>query len=196
MEEIGRIGCEKLWKLYEQNLDEERYYLTKHYMYLNLYIGLLSALVTAMGVGFLSAREWYHFLLLCVVPVLVIKISDVGKENAFRAYQRFMETISVRAKLESDLGLLEPRAISGNDGKVQQNWWESEPLVDTRYLASRARYSSSRDFVTGESRKGAQRLAERLLSVFKYVAVASLVLLLATSFCKLTWTLASFARVL
>lgn len=164
-----------LLKLYEHALGEQHYYLTKHYTYINLYTGLLSALVGATVLGFVGAKTALEYIFLCFGPASVIIVSLIAIWSGSRSYQAFLEAVSQRAKLEYRLRMMDSRA--GEEDL--ERWWISEPLVATRHIASRDRYRSSLCFVEAEKTRGMQRVARVLFGAFTCLGTFMLVFLAA-----------------
>lgn len=180
-------------KLYELTLDEHHFYNQAHHRLINLYIGILSALVTATGVGFLQAAEWHHYAFLCLGPILILAVSRIAKEGVFREYQRLLETITVRAKIEQELGMTTRRE---NDRGGPDLYWKSEPIIPRRHLLARHKHESSQTFMDEYNRKGLQHSAESLFRAFQWLGIAMLAGLLWLAACRLLQALSPCLRAL
>jgi hypothetical protein len=116
--------------LYEQTLREEQFHLDEHQKRVAFFAGLISALLGATVAGFFNAKSDAHYAALLTGPILMFLVAGLGRDAAIRFYQRFLEAISQRAKLEYDLNMYELRRPVGH-------WFESEPLVPGRHLDAR-----------------------------------------------------------
>ena len=172
---------DKLLKLYELAVDEHHFYVATHQKRIEFYSGILSALLTGTVIGFLQASEWYHFALLCVGPVLIFAISAIAVQGIFRYYQRLLETITVRAKIEQRLGLTSKQP-SGAD--VLDSYWRSEPIIPHRHIESRGEHESSQAFIDAYVNKGYQLWARRLFRVFQWLSIVILFALLSLAIWK------------
>lgn len=171
----------RLLRLYELTIQEHHYYSRTHQDRIAFFSGILSALLTATGAGFLQASEWYHFAFLCVGPILICAISEIAIRGTSRMYRRLLETITVRAKIEQELGLTrpEPGAASTPD-----SYWQLEPLIPQRPLDDRRESESSDDFIKTRRPKGYHLWITRLFRLFQGLSVIMLVGLLCLVICK------------
>jgi hypothetical protein len=111
--------------------------------------GLISVLFGSVYLGYNQASRGHHLLLLIVGPVLIIMIAQIGVKVSRQVYERFLDAITMRAKIEQLLGLTKAPANSvtnspqGGPDKLDVNtfskYWENEPIVPTRNLISRNR---------------------------------------------------------
>ena len=172
---------EDLLKLYELAINEEHRYLDAHQKRIDFYTGILSALLTGTGVGLFQASEWYHFVFLCIAPVLIFTVSSIAIEGTFRVYQRLLEAITVRAKIEQELGLTSRQPGSADES---DSYWRSEPIIPHRHIESRKKVESSKAFMDAYVTKGLQLWAGRLFRVFQWLSVGVLLGLLALAIWK------------
>lgn len=172
---------EKLLKLYELAINEEHHFLDAHQARVAFFSGILSALFAGTAAGLFQASEWYHFAILCIGPVLIFVVSRIAIDGTFRLYQRFLEAVTVRAKIEQELGLTKRR--SGN-ADATDSYWQPEPIIPLRHIESRKRYKSSDAFVTGYSTKGYHRWTVRLYYGFQWLSVLMFVSILSLTVCK------------
>ncbi|TEU18556.1 MAG: hypothetical protein E3J21_05700 [Anaerolineales bacterium] len=159
---------EELLKLYELAINEHHYYLDAHQKRIDFYTGILSALLTGAVVGLFQASEPYHFACLCIAPVLIYAVSRIAIEGTFRVYQRLLETVTVRAKIEQELGLTSRQPDSADD---PDPYWRSEPIIPYRHIESRKKYESSKAFIDAHITKGLQLWARCLFRVFQWVGI-------------------------
>jgi hypothetical protein len=177
---------EGLLKLYELAIDEEHYYLDAHQDGIAFYSGISSALVTGIGIGLFQASEWYHFALLCVGPVLIFAVSTIAVGGTLRKYQRFLETITVRAKIEQELGLTITQPSGTN---APDSYWQSEPIIPHRHIGNRRKYESSEAFINAHATMGYHFWATRLFRFFQWLSVLMFLGLLSLAVCKGLWHL-------
>jgi len=175
---MAAIGSEReqLLKLYELAISEEHHYLDAHHKRIDFYTGILSALLTGTMVGLFQAKQWYHFVFLCIAPVLICVVSRIAIQGTFRVYQLLLETITARAKIEQELGLTNRQPGSADD---PDSYWRSEPLISHRHIESRKKYKSSKAFIDAHVTKGLQLGARCLFRVFQWLSVLVLLGLLA-----------------
>lgn len=168
-------------KLYELAINEEHYYLDAHQSRIAFYSGILSALVAGIVVGLFKASEWYHLAILCIGPLLTFAVSTFAIEGTFRLYQRFLEAVTIRAKIEQALGLTERR--SGNaDGS--DSYWLLEPIIPSRHIESRKAYETSDAFIKEHATKGYHLWTVRLFRVFQWSSVLMLLGILSLTIWK------------
>ncbi len=154
-----------IFRLYENTLSEERYFLSEHQIRLQFYLRIIMALLAGSAFGI------YYFTIKLFVPLILaqivtIYISYLGKKGSERLFQRFLEALTVRAKLEEDLQMITPR---GNEG----HWTLSEPYVNKRHLNSRKQNSDSEEWVSVRlhSDNNYQKIANSLFRVVDVVAI-------------------------
>jgi hypothetical protein len=158
---------DKLLKLYESAVNEEHYFLDAHQKRVAFYLSILSAIVAGVVAGLFQASEWYHLAILCVGPVLIYAVSAIGIEGTFRLYQRFLEAVTIRAKLEQELGLTKKRSVGTN---ATNSYWQSEAIIPLRHIESRKDYESSDAFIKEHARRGYHLWTIRLFRVFQGIA--------------------------
>ena len=174
---IDKINILYLYKLY---VDEELKFINMHQDRVKFFTGLLSGLVAGTVAGLLKSIEWYHFALMTLGPILIIIISWIAEKSISRLYQRFLETVTVRAKMEQVMGLTHRPEELDN---IPDAYWSQEPFVATRHLKSRKRkFNNSQEWVEAHLKQGYNRWTYIL---FRGSQVLGLVLLLAIMF--LAW---------
>ena len=170
---------DNLLKLYELAINEEHRFLEAHQARVAFYSGIVSALVAGTVAGLLHSSEWYQIAVLCVGPALIFAVSTIAIDGTFRLYQRFLEAITIRAKIEQELGLT--RKCSSN-AHATDLYWESEPIIPLRHIESRKSYESSDAFIKQNSTKGYHFWTVRLfrafqgLSILMFVGIFTLVI--------------------
>lgn len=163
------IEREELMRLYKLAVDEQHFYLEAHHKRIDFYSGLTLALLTGTAVGLFQAKECYHYAYLCVAPLLMLGFSHIAIQGTRRVYQRLLETITVRAKVEQELGFTGSQP-QGNE--VLQPYWRTESLIPQRHIEARTKFESSSDFIAKQLSKGLQLWATRLLRGFQVWSVA------------------------
>lgn len=126
----------RLWHLYDNAWEQEKYFLSERHRRLVFFGSLLPALVAATIAGALQAGSWWHFIVLLAGPLIIAVISTTASDAMHRSYRRVLEAIALRAKCEWDLGLTEPRAVPGGI------WYESEGYIGGRHLRGRREEST------------------------------------------------------
>ncbi len=178
---MAGMGNEELLKLYELVINEEHYFLDAHQNRVAFYSGILSVLVAGTVAGFFQASEWYHLVFLCVGPVLIFVVSTIAIDGTFRIYQRFLEAITIRAKIEQELSLTKKHSVNTN---VSGSYWQSEPIIPLRHIKSREDYESSNAFIKNHETKGYHLWTIRLFRGFQGVSALMFVGILSLIFCK------------
>ena len=158
---------EKNLKLFELAMKEEQYFLQEHQTRINFYSSLISTLIAATFAGLLSAKENYHYLALTLGPILIFAISLFAIKGTYRLYQRFLEAITIKAKIEQKLGL----ATISNIKKDESGWWATEAIIPTRFIETREKYFSSKDFVEDLINEGYHKQTKRLFVLFMGISV-------------------------
>jgi hypothetical protein len=172
---------EKLLKLYELAINEEHHFLDAHQNRIAFFSGILSALIAGTVAGLFHTSEWYHLAILCVGPVLIFVVSKIAIDGTFRLYQRFLEAVTIRAKIEQELGLTKKHSVNSN---ATNSYWQSEPIIPLRHIESRKDYKSSDSFIREHSRKGYHFWTIRLFRTFQCVSVLMFVGILSLTISK------------
>lgn len=136
-------------ELLDRAIEESQWNLEAHQQRVAFYVSLISALVAGTIAGAMSASESSDYLLLVAGPVLSFGVCRLAIEGAGRFYQRFLEAVATRTKLEDECGLSSCQAWDR-----QRATWPSEPLVPTRHLKARQKYQSSQDFIDEHQKSG------------------------------------------
>jgi hypothetical protein len=155
---------ENVLKLYEIACEEEKSFLEAHQNRVAFFAGLLSTVLAATLAGFFQAGAAYQLAGLLAGPVIIVALARLATGATERFYRRFLEVVTVKAKLQHQLGLLLPR-----DG--QGKWWMDEPLVPTRHLTSRAENQSSDEFIKARLKSGYQASIIMFFELFKWVGI-------------------------
>jgi hypothetical protein len=159
----------RILEIYKICVEEEHYFLAEHQKRVAFYTGLISAILTLTIGGFLEAPEWYQFAVLALGGILLFAVSGLAKSGTRRMYQRFLETVTTRGKLEYELGFSEER------GQLGQAWVQREPYSPLRHLESRhnSQWQTSRSWVDYhlDKKENYQGVSRRLFSITLWVGI-------------------------
>lgn len=139
---------EDLLKLYEVIVQEERYFLSEHQNRINFFQRISAALFagSVLGIYYFSLRLAPVLMLAQIATVI---IAWIGYKGVSKLYQRFLEAITTRAKIEHDLGMTTKRNEDINENK----WFIHEPYINSRYMKTRNDSSTtSGDWVQAHKR--------------------------------------------
>ena len=156
-----------LLKLYEIVIQEEHYFLEAHQNRVAFYAGIVTALLGALIVGTYNAKEWQHFAFLSIIPLLIFAFSIVFTNGITGIYLRFIEAITIRAKIEQQLGLTMPQITIVDEG----SYWQTEPLIPQRYINSRKSFQTSDEFINVQSRRGYHATLKIISRILQFVCV-------------------------
>jgi hypothetical protein len=150
--EKDELNSKELLKLYELAINEEHHFLKAHHDRAVFYWGIISALIAGTIAGVFNASEWYHFIALCIGPVLIFMVSAIAIKGTGRPYQRFLEAVTVRAKIQEELGLTKDRSSNADEA----DFWRREPIVPLRHMKSRKDRDckTSREWVNKHLKRG------------------------------------------
>jgi hypothetical protein len=157
------MNRDELFKLYEIVIHEEHYFLESHQNRVAFYSSLQSALVAGIAVGLLQGTQWYHFLILCIGPILLYIVANSAVSGTSRLYQRYLETVTTRAKIEQELSLT---VKQNQTEKHSEGYWKAEPFISFRHIENRQSTKSSDEFIKSFSSKGNQKITLELFRAF------------------------------
>lgn len=166
---------------YPLTIEEEHYFLSEHQRRISFFSGLISALFGGIFWGILRAKNPFELLILVPGPLMIIIISDIAFKGCERLYQRFLEAITVRAKIEQDLGLAEERGSANAPNRSK--WVLYEPYVTERHVKSRYtdEFTTSKKWIEwhleGKSSGGKQNYHGIARRLFRLTGVLGWVLL-------------------
>ena len=156
-------------KIYEIIIDEEHYFSSQYDNRLSFFLKIISTFVGVTIVGFFKALNPVHYIFLFAGPIIILFTSKLAKESLSRTYQRLLETITMRAKIEQDLGLTQTRDIK------REEYWFHESYIPQRFLKNRSKFDSSQSFIDYYIKKGNQLWSKKLFDVFQYISIAMFV---------------------
>ena len=156
---------------------EEIAAVEQHQRRVQFFVVLMSTLVGAVIAGLLNTAEIVTTISLVAVPVVIIFVAEFGKSGTYRVYQRLLETIAMRAKVEQMLGMTSPTVLNQPD-----TYWSSEPLVMQRHLEDRQQFSTSLGFIRNAEKHGYHSVVKRLFVAFQLLAGALVLTIFAQTY--------------
>ena len=160
-------GKDDYLKLYEVVVSEEQHFLEAHQTRVKFYTSVISVLLAATVAGIVKSAVWYHYLFISVGPILTYLVSNIAVDGTFRLYQRFLESVTMRAKIEQVLGLTDNHEARQGDKKF---YWSKEPIVPPRHLKARRDCISSEEFIKKYSKAGYHRSTFQLFRSFQILS--------------------------
>lgn len=169
-----------LWKLLQIAVDEEYMYIKENQNRTALYAGFVMTILGASVAGTMEAKASFHWYILAAGPVVAGVLSFIGIKSAGRFYQRFLEALSIRAKVEADLGLADrpPPAIA-----AVRPYWANKPYAAPRWLEGRRKpewededgttpeVDGVQRWIDDQKSKGEQRIVRWLFSSLIAVSI-------------------------
>jgi hypothetical protein len=140
---------ETFLRLFEIAVSDERHHYESYHRHVRFHVGLVTAIGGATATGVLDNPTWYRFLAIPLASLAIVFVSRNAIRVSNTGYRRFLEAVTIRAKIEHRLGLWEaPTSQPGSP------WWESEPIVPRRHREDRADATSSENFVKSHMTSG------------------------------------------
>lgn len=129
--------------LYQLIAEEERAFLDAHQTRVKFYTTIVSAILAATIAGVVKVSAWYHVAIMCIGPLLVMAVAWIAIEGTKRLYQRWLWSITIRAKLEQLLEMTQaPQFPPSHD-----SYWSAEPIVSPGHIGARQECPTSAEFV-------------------------------------------------
>jgi hypothetical protein len=183
-----------LLTLYATAVNEQRSCAEDHHKRIVWFASLLSTLGAATVAGVFKAHRPFHWFVLITGPVAMILIADIAIEGTRRLYQRFLECITFRAKIEYHLGLMRQRDTNP-DGL---SYLGEEALIPTRHmedfqesetpeepLEEHGTTGGTRRWVEERVTEGYQKSAMRLFNASRWLSICLLVLVIGKTLYEL-----------
>ena len=126
----------------------------------------------------MKADSSLDFIFLLVGPILVFAFAHIARGGTFLFYQRFLEAVSMRAKVEQALGLTDPTTFPARDS----GYWPGEAFVAPRFLRARQGSDTSQEFVDARKTTGYQKATLHLFLTFQVIAGGIAVALLIAAY--------------
>jgi len=168
-EEGREIGEDTLLKLYEIHSEDQISHLDSHYKYRNYYTTILTALLAIFTGGMLQFYKEPFGPALLVILLCVCVLSEFGKRTIDRYYRRFLESVTILAKIENALGFDNSIRIKSRFGLIL--WSNDRQLIPTRWIHDREQCSSSEDFISKRMKMGDNRYAHWTFSFFEATSI-------------------------
>ncbi len=163
-----KIQDRNLIDLYKIYVEEEHYFLAEHQKRVSFYTGIITAIVTGLGVGLWKSTQWFHYTLIALGLFGLIVICELACKGCFRLYQRFLEAIIVRAKFEQYIGLTDKLYYDDQNDK----YWDGESIIASRHIRSRLKYDTSERWQKAHNQKGYHLWTICLFYVIKWLSIA------------------------
>ena len=162
-----------LQELLKEMMAQEHFFIEAHQRAFAFFATFNSAVLAAVVAGAMQANEKTDFIFLLFGSAVIFMISTLGKEGTFRYYQRILETVTVKAKIEAALGMMDTPA----QGKLSRGLWPNEALIAPRNAESRYKYFSSSSFLDSHKYEGMQKTIRQTFLFFQVLAIVLAVLL-------------------
>ena len=134
--------------------------------------------ITAVLAGTLGAIYQFKdnpWLLLTTVigPIVNIPLCRSASFICDSFYQRFLEEVTIQAKLEALLGFANPRSDVNADSESSMPFSEDQYILPERWLESRRQHTTAAKFVDEKMGSGSNRL---MRNVFRILMIANMLL--------------------
>jgi hypothetical protein len=156
----------KLLEMLRLYSEEERHWLQEHHSRAIYYTSLLTSVAGAILFGYFNIKAPTHFIIICVGSLTLTLLAKRAAKGMRRLYRRYLEAITMRAKIEQWLGLMAP--ING-----ELAYWRGESLIPQRFRDARSAHATSADFVNANERLGYQEITEDVFSIFAVLGLSS-----------------------
>jgi hypothetical protein len=162
---------ESLIKFYELHVSEDLKNFEIYRSQVKFFTGLIGVFVAASAAGLVKIPTQYHFILIIAVSILIIIISEYSINATDTGYRRWLETVTVRAKLEYLLGFTTKVVVPDLSEEFK---WKDEPIIPNRHIRDRNEFDSSEEFVEKRMKMGSHLWVVRLFRVFQISSVGLL----------------------
>jgi len=156
-----------LEKLFPEILKEEHYFLDAHQSRISFYSTIIATILGATIAGAAKVDNKNAYLLLLVGPLIVIALAHLGTYGTRTFYRRYLESVTVRAKMEQTLGLTKAQDGDSSDSV----YWKGEAFIPERHVEARKEFATSGEFVSKRMSMGYQKATEQLFSAFLAIAI-------------------------
>jgi len=170
------MDANKAFELYKIVRSEEISWLNLHREHAQHYLTFITA-VFAVTVGVIyqfKDNPWIS-LAAAIGPIVNIFLCANAARVCDRFYQRFLEGITLEAKLEALLGFTSPRSGIGVPSESSMPFPEDRYILPERWLESR-QYATAAQFVEANMDGGSNRLMRR---IFRLLLIANIGLAIA-----------------
>ncbi len=139
---IENLSREEALELLKLSIREVHDFYSAYNSRITWFTSIISALLLGILVGFIRAEQWYHYLLLIIVPICIFGVCRIALDSIYLAHRYMLEAITSRAKYEQYLGLDRPPKFENED----EVYWANEGFVPSRYL-ERKKIATSEEWV-------------------------------------------------
>lgn len=164
--------------LYKVFIQQEQWNSKMHMDYAKWFLGINSSILAVTIAGMFKSDIWYEFVILTIGPILIFYLSEFANKTTERFYNRFLEAIISKSKIESKLGLLENSAPKSSAGLS----WGNEPLILEKHLKNQNNFKTSSDWYASNKNMG---IRPHIVNLFWVVKLVSLVLLISLIYMSL-----------
>jgi hypothetical protein len=172
---------DELINIYRISDSRERSYREDLFRFTNFYSAVCYAILGVTLSGFVSLHSKGPIVLaLLFGPVLTFFMCILGLRVTGRIYQRIVEEISTKAKLENLLGFDKPLAVSQFMGK-EAIWPQDDCILPPRHAARRMREQSSAEFIATSAKGGFYRDNRMYFGLIKIFAVLLAITIIVTA---------------
>lgn len=143
-------------ELYRLAREDEISWLNLYRQYSQQYFALVAALFgVSLGAIYHFRNEPWFSIAIIVGPILGALLSIIAVKTCDRFYQRFLESVTIQAKLEPLVGVTEKRSISADSPQLTP-FPDDVHYIPERWFESRSQRTAA-DFVQVNKRKGSNK---------------------------------------
>jgi hypothetical protein len=143
--------------------DREVKWLELHYRHAERTLALVSAILAVSLLALYQTGGGLWALAVIIGPVANMILCYAGPRLCDRFYQRFLEDLTIEAKIEPLVGLSDPRA-AGSAGVFR----EDQAYLPQRWQEGRGVYKTASEFVKHHMALGANKLIRRVFWVLGF----------------------------
>jgi len=185
----------KLLEYLKEVMAERRFWFTRSINYANLYITLVSGLLSAYFITIVNLPHLDIFrsgllqLVLLALPLSSFLFCRRAKEILHICYQRFLENTCIMEKIEYDLGFYSPRRKS-EDKTHNDALFPNDPYINiARHLEYLKQFNNSDEFIKKElsEKHGTFGIMIGLFSLLELISAVIIVISSLISFLSLWW---------
>lgn len=172
-----KMDKHNLIDIYKIAVEEETHFLDMHQSRVKFFLGIVSALLAGTVAGLFKSTLWYEFALMSLGPILIAFTCFVSMKGVFRLYQRFLEAVTVRAKIEQQLGMTLPLPNT-----TKNDYWSNEPVIAPRHLKSRREHPTSEKWLEQITKQGYNSWTDKFFLGGYLLAAVLLIIIVLLSF--------------
>ena len=164
---------------YKQVKEQEISWLNLHYQYSQQYLKLIAAIL-AISIGAIYQFKNEPLIIFTVItgPSLNVLLCITAIKMCNRFYQRFLEGVSIQAKIEPLLGLNNSRYKNKQDNYIENN--KKSPFPDDiyylpeRWIESR-KHNTSLEFIKENMKSGANKYVQLSFILLLFVNIVLII---------------------